>query len=889
MNPHVWRSDSGGEADPRLVGGKAANLARLARMKHRVPPFFVVTTTAMPARGGSMSTEVRKNIEGAYRDLFTEEAYVAVRSSAVGEDAVGESFAGIHESFLYVRGVGAVCDAVERVWASAFSERALSYRASRNLAAEGIEIAVVVQRMIDAQVSGVVFTAEPTTGDVHRVVVSSLFGLGEGLVSGGLDADLFTVDKRTGAMESHIATKQERFVLDAALGEGVRRESAPEGTRESPSLDDGQIGLVVREARRIEEAYGIPQDIEFAFDVAGVLWILQTRPITTLEETGPAAGYGLLWDNSNIIESFSGVTSPMTFSVIRRAYATVYRCFSQVMGIASEVIRRSEPLYQNMLGLIRGRVYYNLRSWYLLLRLFPGFQYNRQFMESMMGVKESYEPEPEARPSATRRYFVELPALIRLLLRSLWNFARIRTLVSRFEALFEHHYRRWAAMKFHEMRPHELMAVYGEMERDILEQWRAPIINDLFVMVNYGVLKKLCASWCGDATGSLQNDLICGEGGIRSTEPTFRLMELAADVRAQPELSRAFTTTPVEDIGHVLRRDPRYASFNAAFGQYLDEYGFRCMNELKLEEPTLRDRPEFAYQVIRNYVASPAGADPRAITSREAEIRAGAERRAHSIIRSPLKRAVFNRVLRNARLGVKNRENMRFARTRIFGLVRELVRALGGRLVDVGAIDRVDDVFYLTLDEIFDFIKGTAVTTRLRELTALRRGEFDVYRDEAPPDDRFETFGMVYARNRFRGRMVVATSVDGALRGIPCSPGQVTNTVKVILSPSDDAQLAGEILVAGRTDPGWVPLYPSVSGLLIERGSILSHSAIVAREMGIPTIVGIPGLTTRLKTGQRVTMDGTTGLVEVLNDKPVNEARSAGPGSAASESSESGE
>ena len=865
MRPYVWRSQSGGDADPRLMGGKAANLARLTRMGQRVPAFFVVTTTAMPARGDGMPAEVRKGIEDAHRDLFSEDAYVAVRSSAIGEDAAGESFAGIHESFLYVRGADAVCDAVERVWASAFSERALSYRASRGLAADGIEIAVVVQRMIDANVSGVVFTADPTTGDVHRVVVSSLFGLGEGLVSGGLDADLFTVDKRSGSVETSIAKKQERFGLDAAQGHGVRRESLPEGMRETASLSDAQVRQVAREARRIEEAYGAPQDVEFALDATDALWILQTRPITTVEELGPAAGYGLLWDNSNIIESFSGVTSPMTFSVIRRAYATVYRCFSQVMGIAPDVIRRSEPLYQNMLGLIQGRVYYNLRSWYLLLRLFPGFQYNRQFMESMMGVKESYEPEADASPSAARRYFVELPALIRLLLRSLWNFGRIRALVSRFEALFEHHYGRWVAMRFQEMRPHELMAVYGEMERDILEQWRAPIINDLFVMVNYGVLKKLCASWCGDTTGSLQNDLICGEGGIRSTEPTFRLMELAGDVRAQPELARTFSTTPVEDIGHVLRRDPRYASFNAAFGRYLDEYGFRCMNELKLEEPTLRDRPEFAYQVIRNYVGSPAGADPRAITSREADIRMGAERRARSLIGSPLKRAVFNWVLRNARLGVKNRENMRFARTRIFGLVRELVRALGGRLVDAGSIDRVDDVFYLTLDEIFDFIKGTAVTTRLRELTALRRAEFGEYRAGEAPDDRFETFGMVYARNRFRGRAVVAPVADGALRGIPCSPGQVTNTVKVILSPSDDAQLAGEILVAGRTDPGWVPLYPSVSGLLIERGSILSHSAIVAREMGIPTIVGIPGLTTRLKTGQRVTMDGTTGVVEVLD------------------------
>ena len=557
----------------------------------------------------------------------------------------------------------------------------------------------------------------------------------------------------------------------------------------------------------------------------------------------------------------------MTFSVIRRAYATVYRCVCEVLGVSPTVIRGSQPVFDNMLGLIRGRVYYNLRNWYLLLRLFPGFAYNRGFMEAMMGVKESWEPEREPEPSALQRWLVGGQALARLGLRTSLNFWRIRTLVDRFERHFEAHFQRWAAMDFRAMKPHELAAVWTEMQRDVLEQWRAPIINDLFVMINYGLLKKLCASWCGDVSGSLQNDLICGEGGIRSTEPTFRLMQLARVARADPALRTLFATTPATRLWEAVRGDDRFVSFRAGFEEYLQLYGFRCMNELKLEEPTLRDRPDFAFQVLKNYVAAPAEPDPAAILEREREVRRSAEARARQAIRSPARRAIFRRVLGNARLGVKNRENMRFARTRIFGLVRELVRALGAHLARAGVLAEEDDVFHLTLDEVLDFVKGTAVTTRLRDLAALRRAEFDEYRrdEDGEPDDRFETFGMVYHRNRLKARATVAAaSPDGVLRGIPCSPGRVTGAVKVILAPSDDAQLDGEILVAGRTDPGWVPLYPSVSGLLIERGSILSHSAIVAREMGIPTIVGVPGLTSTLRTGQRVTMDGTTGAIELV-------------------------
>ena len=227
-------------------------------------------------------------------------------------------------------------------------------------------------------------------------------------------------------------------------------------------------------------------------------------------------------------------------------------------------------------------------------------------------------------------------------------------------------------------------------------------------------------------------------------------------------------------------------------------------------------------------------------------------------------------MLRQARLGVKNRENMRFARTRIYGLLRELLRALGGHFAREGLLDDADDIFCLTIDEVWDFIKGTAVTTDLRGLAEVRQREFESYREGADsmPDDRFETFGMACHRNTFKDRRPnpAVASEDGVLRGIGCCPGQVTGPVRVLRSPSDDARLAGEILVADRTDPGWVPLYPAVSGLLIERGSILSHSAIVAREMGLPTIVGIPGLTTSLSDGQEVTMDGAAGTVLVASE-----------------------
>ncbi|HEV8581350.1 MAG TPA: PEP-utilizing enzyme [Thermoanaerobaculia bacterium] len=453
-------------------------------------------------------------------------------------------------------------------------------------------------------------------------------------------------------------------------------------------------------------------------------------------------------------------------------------------------------------------------------------------------------------------------------MRSVRNFLHIRRIVGDFQTYFRDRYERWSAMDFRAMAPHELAALYRKMEDELLWEWKAPIINDFFVMVFYGTLKKLCASWCGDESGSLQNDLICGEGGIESTEPTKMLLGLAAGARRQPELRALLLAGRPEDLAREIPTDPRFGDFAAAIRRYLDLYGFRCVNELKLEEPSLKDRPAFLYQILRNYLAAddPAGLDVAAMEERERRIRRDAEERAFTAIRRRpglLPRAwIFRRVLENARLGVKNRENLRFARTRIYGLLRELLRAVGEDFAQDGLLDREEDIFYLTLDEVWDYVKGRAVTANLRNLAALRRDEFDAYRRMDPPADRFETYGLPYHRNRFQGRpQPAAASEPGLLRGTGCCPGVVTGPVKVLRTPSEDARLDGEILVAERTDPGWVPLYPSVSGLLIERGSILSHSAIVAREMGIPTIVGIVGLVSTLRTGQVVTMDGGAGTV----------------------------
>ena len=884
-------------------GGKAAKLAELDRLGARVPAWFGVAADAfeeaMRRRGlfdeiaaqfdgvdpgddlTARCDQVRRRLEAlvlppavaaqveqAVHTTFDDDALVAVRSSASDEDGADHSFAGLHDSLLFVP-TDEIIDAIRRVWASAFSERAVGYRLRNGLEPVDVRMAVVVQKMVDAGVSGVVFTVDPTSDDVETVIINSVWGVGEGLVGHGFSADSYRIDKTDGSVQREIVEKKQKLVLDRRTHKGLREEPVGERAQTRPTLNPQQVEQIGAFARRLEEHFRRPQDIEFCVDARGDVFWLQTRPVTTVGSRGPAAGQRQLWDNSNIIESYSGVTTPMTFSFIEHAYTIVYRCFAEVMGVPEQAVRKNMPVFENMLGLIRGEVYYNLHNWYRLIRMFPGFRFSSEFMESMMGVDESLDVPEEQLEASFFEKAADLGAVAKLVARSSANFARIDSLSEQFEEHFDEHYDRWRQLDFSSMRPDELMRLYWEMSEKLLWNWKAPIINDFYVMTFYGLLEKCCRNWCGDEEGSLQHDLICGEGGIATKEASRKLIELAKVARDEPAVAEVIVEEKPDEVVERLESMSEARRFLHKFRRYLHDYGCRSMEELKLEEPTMRERPEFIFQMIRNYLEGDDSVlDLEARRRRELQIRREAEQRAFGAL-NPLQKVVFRKILSAARRGVRNRENMRFKRTKIYGMVRQLLLAVADDFVAEGVLNERDDVFYLTIDELWAYVKGTAVTTDLKGLVDLRRAEFQGYRDnpQDSPDDRFNTWGVVNHGNDFRARGgddAQLEQQDGVLTGTGCCGGTVTGEVKVIADPRQDLSLSGQILVAERTDPGWVPLYPSASGVLIERGSVLSHSAIVAREMGLPTIVGVRGLIDELETGDVVQMDGNSGTVRIV-------------------------
>ena len=864
--------------DSNVAGGKAAGLARLVAAGARVPPFFALPADdfiahldrtglrerfarELTAAGDAEVAAVARSLHDALRStelapelrdrIATElaawgDVSVAVRSSMVGEDSVGQSFAGQLETFLFRRGLDAVCDAVVGCWASALGERVLVYRLRHEGRLDVPRVGVVVQQMVDGQTSGVIFTAHPVTGRRDHALVTAAWGLGEGVVSGLCNTDEYVISHDRVEVAHTVADKDVRLVRPDD-GPGTDEQAVPEDDRRRRCLTTATAEQVGGEAIRIAEAFGAPQDLEFTMR-DGELFLLQSRPITALPEPENHDGPQVVFDNSNIQESYCGVTTPLTFSFARRAYASVYEQTMRAVGLPQRVITDHQDMLRNLLGLIRGRVYYNIGNWYRGLLLLPSFGRNKEDMEAMMGLTDPVDLVQDEVLSFGQK-LARLPRMLVTLWRLASQFRGLPRAVPGFLADFEASYRAVDRASFAAASMSELQAKLDLLDARMLGRWHVPIVNDFYVMMATGKLRRLI----GDDLAHLYAGLMSGEEGIESTEPTKALIRLAAYARSEPELAAAVRTWP--EGAAPLEAD---AGFQEQLDAYVERYGDRVMGELKLETVTVRTDPKFVFDCLRGFLDRP-DLNPEALAQRERALRAEAEAALPAN-----RRAKILAALRNARAAVKNRENMRLARTRMFGLYRDVYSQIGVRLHDVGRLDQPRDVFYLSVDELRELHEGTSIAWDLAPIARARRAEYASYEARDVPH-QVHTQGPVGVGNRFRGPERPPVDGDASvLSGIGCYPGIVEAPLRVILSPDDGLELQGRILTTVRTDPGWAPLFPAASGILVERGSTLSHSAVVARELGIPAVVGVPDLLQIVHDGERVRLDGGTGVVQRL-------------------------
>lgn len=884
------------------VGGKAANLGELIWAGLPVPPGFCLTTEAYrralqpdgspePAvrdilRGleavepgdleglASLAARAREtvldagipaDVEGAVRSAYSAlgpDVPLAVRSSATAEDLPFASFAGQQDTYLNVVGADAVLQAVRKCWASLWTDRAVSYRASNGIDHATVTLAVVVQRMVDAEAAGVLFTANPVTGRRREAVIDANPGLGEAVVSGAVNPDHFVVDSLTGRItERRIGDR--KLVIRSVPGGGTERLDAEPraegGTARGACLADSQIRALAVLGQRVEEHYGAPQDTEWAIDGDGKLWLTQARPITTLypQMTRQPAVPG---PHAYLCFSLAqGLTRPLT----PMGLAGIRLMGSSVAGAAGfrvpEPRDGPSPYYE-----AGQRIYFDLTS---VLRSRAG----RAIVPRIFDVME-------ARSASIMRALFEDP---RFAVTSKTPFKLLRhvgPIVLRFhlpETLLRALFRPDVALGKVEQLDGNLKATHevptNATPREKLDHAERILRTELFpILPNIlppvalgfammGLVRKLLgeqASW-----GELQT-IIRGLPNNVTTEMDLALWRLSASIRDDPASAVAFTGGDPAALAESYRDGKLPVVAQSGLASFLRDYGHRAIAEIDLGMPRWSDDPTHIIGVLVNYLRLD---DPRLAPDKQFEKAArDAEEQAAVLVararsKSPLHARIVKMALERTRMFAGLRELPKYHLVRGFAAVRAQVAEAGEALAEAGIIDDASDVFFLDFNDARHGLDGKD----LHELVAQRREayELELKRRHVPRvllSDGTEPEALP------AGLLSGATGApasDGMLLGTPASAGTVTAVARVIMDPVGAHLEPGEILVAPSTDPGWTPLFLTAGGLVMEMGGPNSHGAVVAREYGIPAIVGVPDATSRISTGQTITVDGAAGTV----------------------------
>ncbi|QNQ21894.1 phosphoenolpyruvate synthase [Kosakonia sp. SMBL-WEM22] len=867
------------------LGGKAANLLWLTAHGYPVPNWWVIPAGAMDemlrcdAKASQLMAQLSLQMPADQLETIAgkisarlarlplpeslmnalaaldEEMFWAVRSSCSDEDARHASFAGQMDSFLFQRGQQQLVDAVKGVMMSTWSARAMAYRLRKGLALNAIHCSIIVQEMVEGEVSGVLFTAHPVSGSRQTMLISAGWGCGEGIVSGQCNTDEFSVPLEGSCFTQLLSQKTTAMVFDHKRGTGTLEVELDASQAAAPSLTAAQILALRDMGAAIARALRAPQDIEWTLK-DNRLHLLQTRPITHLPKDSGCVSETLICDNANIQESYCGVTTPLTFSFARAAYATVYEQTLQLVGCSAKERDQRRAITDNMLSLVRGRVYYNIQNWYRALLLLPSFRMNKSDMEAMMGLEEPVDTIKDKQLS-TREKIAALPAMLKMGARLVWAQFTLEPRIHQFlhnYTLVQAHVDR---DNLHTLSPAELIGRLKYLDQHLLTRWTAPIVNDFYVARYNGKVQALLREVWPEQHQQIAADLLADEGQLISTEPTRHLLALSQYARQRPQLAALIQSDTRPHLLIRLKALDRH--FYQQCLDYIERYGDRTIGELKLETITLRQDPRFLFDVLRSYL------NTETVQAKPTEkLRGDAEERVFShLLQTRGKRVLahFKRHLSRLKRAIHHRETMRFTRTKMFALYRDIYLQLGHQLALEGVLISDRDIFWLTREEIYQGLDGTAVQTGLTALIAQRRAEYERYQQEEEPANRLSLTQTLFQQQTLHAAQPPSAANLTHLQGTGCYPGTVEAPVSLILSPEKAGNLAGTILCTVRTDPGWAPLFPGLGGLIVERGSTLSHSAIVAREMGIPAIVGVPGVTHQLQQGEVIRMNGANGKI----------------------------
>lgn len=781
-------------------GSKIENLLFLKEKGFNVPDFTVVSFEDAfedPTKLKTMLDRVGKGDKAALRetvrrfvkdnirtsfDVVLDGDSFAVRSSCSIEDGDKDSFAGQFDTYLNVKR-DELDKRIADCFFSLFNENVMDYIFEKGIRPDDLQMNVIVQKMVSSELSGIVFSANPQ-GLLNESVIVVGRGLGENVVTDRVD---------TTSYYYNLTDKVYYFEGKENL------------------LDRETVENLIAVSKDVCALLFKYSDIEFGIE-NGEIYVLQARKITTLDSSSP-----LIFDNSNIVESYPGISLPLTVSLVKNVYSGVFEGVTRRILKNKKELSKLTDVFHNMVGSSNGRMYYKISNWYTLIKYLPLSKKIIPVWQEMLGVKNKSYDEAENRVG----FFTRSGVYFNTLREMLTVRRNMSNLNEKFSVIFRSFYEKIDRCRDEK----EIVALFEKVEKEIFSCWDVTLINDVYTFVFTGLLKSRLRKKYDDFE-QRANDYISGISNVESMRPVREMIELACEKSVlSPE------------------------DYRKKFDRYIHLFGDRNLEELKIESPTFRTCPELLEERIEEY-----SKDARRLESIRKSVNLSA---AESFGNEDF---LTRLIAKKCTAGISNREVSRLNRSRLFGMARKMFLSLGEIYARQGVIEGAQDVLYLTVDEIKNAVIDK---TSLKDAVKKRKEDYRLF-NALPAYTRLVFEKTEFDKHHFAVNSQRYYQNDDVLHGIPCSSGIVTGEALVVENVGDAVNVEDKILVTKMTDPGWVFLLVTAKGVISEKGSLLSHTAIISRELKKPAVVGVEGLLDTVRTGDTLELDAVSGTVKIL-------------------------
>ncbi len=806
-----------GKLDSDTFGAKAANLALMMRRGFPVPDGCALSVEAFD------KYYITTNDDRELRAAITAELHrigaetYMVRSSAIGEDSADHSFAGQLESFISSNSPDEIMQLVRRCWQSYHKDNVRAYESFTGKKLRGM--GVVIQRLIAPDYAGVIFTRSHLRAG-HHLLVEYVEGHGEALVSGAVTPKSFHYSPESGSDDASFL----------------------------PALTEG-----LHIAQRIEQFYKNPTDIEWALK-DGNFYVLQARPITTTLKNKE-----IYWSNTNVNENYPDPITPLLYSIARESYYHYFKNLSKLFRVPDATIRALEPAFANVIGTFGCKMYYNMSSIHAILSGSPFAGMLIQSFDNFVGYADG------AKSAAVASTFQDKLAFVREFLRRM---AGLEESVREFESLADAFTKRVAeAITYEDHRT--CFHTFIELR---MHSWHRASLADFFAMAFHGLLGKFCKRYYGEGGSGIQNTLIQAIPGLISSKPIIAMHHIITALRSDAPTYKQFKELPSDEFWQWIQFEDTAAPQLQRITTYLDTWGFRCSGELMLTATTYAESPASFIALLQQYERMPEQNPEEIIDTKARESRSVLRTfitKIYSDNRWNLPKAITNHFLLNfllskASMGIAARERVRLKQAHVYFGLKKVLQRIDEEFLRRGLVENPGDALFLTYQEIGEHLAASGmIHKQLRAIIQTRKVEFKETSAQRYPDD-FYTDGGYYHEPDDIIQKSAQTHNSKQLTGLCACGGVISGRVKVLASVLEAGKLEkGDILVTRQTDPGWVVVFPLIRGLIVERGGMLSHGAIVSREFGIPALVGVENATSLLKDGDMIILDAGNGIITI--------------------------